>query len=36
MKEQLGLLWMRPDIRGMGKIRSDYAGLARTIVDEEG
>ena len=34
MQEWLVLLLMRPDRIGMVKIRFDYAGMARNIVDE--
>ena len=36
MSDWPGLLLMRSDIIGNGKIRFDYTGLARTLVDEEG
>ena len=34
MQDQLGLLWMRPDIIGMDKIRFECVRLARIIVDK--
>ena len=34
MLDWLVLLWMRPDIIGMGKIRFECVRFARIIVDE--
>ena len=34
MQDYLGLLWLRSEITGMGKIRFEFVRLAGTIVDK--